>query len=237
MNRTMRHRLVFTFQLTALGMLLAACAANDPMGTSLPEIPNRISIVPVERDLTIYFGETALSPSTSERARLLTFLRDADARPGDHLDIQAGPGPIGAARQASIARILGTLGLSDVATTSGRPGSGIVVVLRQRVAAPPAGCAVWPPLGAGDVLNAPSAHLGCATANNLYDMVVDKRDLAAGRTPGPANADPAIDAVKKYREGMASSAPNNAATAPPASVESSSRNATVSAPSTGSNPP
>jgi hypothetical protein len=44
-------------------------------------------------------------------------------------------------------------------------------------------------------------NLGCALHNNLYQMVVDKRDLAVGQTPGPADAEPGMRAVQKYREG------------------------------------
>ena len=41
----------------------------------------------------------------------------------------------------------------------------------------------------------------CATTSNLGAMVVNPQDLAQGRTPGPAEAEPAASAVQRYRKG------------------------------------
>jgi type IV pilus biogenesis protein CpaD/CtpE len=75
------------------------------------------------------------------------------------------------------------------------------LVLSESVVVPPH-CGDWP-IFAGDApSNAPSLYLGCALRNNLYRQVVDKRDLAVGQTPGPADAEPGMRAVQKYREGL-----------------------------------
>ena len=45
-------------------------------------------------------------------------------------------------------------------------------------------------------------------------MVVDKRDLAVGRTPGPADAEPGMRAVQNYREGKAPDSNDSGAGSP-----------------------
>jgi type IV pilus biogenesis protein CpaD/CtpE len=77
----------------------------------------------------------------------------------------------------------------------------VSLVLTETVAVPPK-CGEWP-IFAGDApSNAPALFLGCALRSNLYQQVVDKRDLAVGQTPGPADAEPGMRAVQKYREGV-----------------------------------
>jgi len=183
------------------GFALAGCAASDPMGQSLPEIPNRIAYTAVEHDHDVLFVGAVAAPSADETRRLRDFLRTAEARPGDQVAIGAGGGTLDQARRASILAALQAMGLTDIGTAPAPsiPNS-VSVVLRQTTAVKPS-CGEWPVLGAGDMLNAPASYLGCANANNLYDMVVDKRDLTVGRTPGPADAEPGMRAVQTYREG------------------------------------
>jgi type IV pilus biogenesis protein CpaD/CtpE len=97
--------------------------------------------------------------------------------------------------------VLAHAGLDPVAGVSVMLGANTVsLVLQETVVVPPK-CGDWPVFAGDQPSNAPSLYLGCALRNNLYQMVVNKRDLAVGQTPGPADAEPGMRAVQKYREG------------------------------------
>lgn len=183
--------------LIAFGAGASGCVAMDPTGRSLPEDPNPIGFTLLQREHPIFFANAAQNLSPDERQRLFAFLRSVDARPGDHVDIATDDSNLGRARRQSLTDTLIEAGLSDIGAIAATPGT-TYIELSQRVAVPPH-CQPWPALGAGDTLNAPMPFLGCAAAGNLYQMVVDKRDLAVGRTPGPGPADGSIRAVDTYR--------------------------------------
>ncbi len=210
------------------GLALAGCAAGDPMGKSQPENPNRITYTTTELDHDVHFVGAVATLSPSEAARLRDFLRSAEARPGDQVALGAGGGILDQERLGSVIAALRRLGLADIGTAPppGVPNT-VSVALRQMVAVQPV-CGQWPALGTGDMLNSPASYLGCANASNLYDMVVDKRDLAVGRTPGPADAEPGIRAVQTYREGK-SPLSNNTGAGPDQSGNAAAASATGAA--------
>lgn len=63
------------------------------------------------------------------------------------------------------------------------------------------GCPRWPaPLG-HDPYNQPMPQLGCATANNLAQMIADPGDLVVARPLAPADGARAVLPVRAYRDG------------------------------------
>ena len=62
-------------------------------------------------------------------------------------------------------------------------------------------CPAWPDYPRDLHSNDGSPYLGCTNASNLNAMVVDKRDLKAGRALGPANGARESKAVEDYEAG------------------------------------
>ena len=183
------------------GLALVGCAAMDPMGKPSPEAPNRITYTPIERDHDVRFAGNTANPNADEATGLQDFLRRNDVRDGDKISLSADTSTLGQARRARVLDMLSRAGLTQVADAPAPAiPNTVTVVVRQMTAVAPT-CPAWPSLGSGDTLNAPSSRFGCTTAANLYEMVVDKRDLAVGRKPGPEDAEPGMRAVQTYREG------------------------------------
>jgi type IV pilus biogenesis protein CpaD/CtpE len=77
-------------------------------------------------------------------------------------------------------------------------GSNTVLVSAETWSAHALPCPDWSKTGGVyDGLNLPSRNLGCATARNIADMVDNPRDLAVGRTPGPASGQLGASAVDR----------------------------------------
>lgn len=184
--------------LTALG----GCVGTSDPPHPIPEIPNQFTYNKVDYPYAVHFATASDAISPSEMTRLQGFLKSSSARPEDKVTVSGETSVLGKNRSSRVGDVLKRAGL-DVA-----PGvdvnlapNTVNIVLTEQVVDKPPRCDDWP-LFAGDApSNAPSLYLGCAMRNNLYQQVVDKRDLAVGRTPGPADAEPGMRAVQKYREG------------------------------------
>ena len=148
------------------------------------------------------FSAAAEAPSADEMKRLQDFLHSSSARPGDKITVSGDNSPLGQTRAAHVRDTLKHAGLDTGrrCRRQSRAPTRVSLVLTESVAVPPK-CGNWPLFAGDQPSNAPSLYLGCALRNNLYQMVVDKRDLAVGQTPGPADAEPGMRAVQKYREG------------------------------------
>ncbi|HVA13696.1 MAG TPA: CpaD family pilus assembly lipoprotein [Stellaceae bacterium] len=184
-------------------LLVAGCVGTADPPRPVPEDPNPFTYKAVDYPFAVRFAVAAKTPSHEERARLQGFLRSASARPGDTVAVSSETTALGQIRSAQIRDILKNAGLAAV------PGvdvdlnpNTVSLVLRETVAVPPT-CGNWPIFAGDQPSNAPSLFLGCALKSDLYQMVVDKRDLAMGQTPGPADAEPGMRAVQAYREGKA----------------------------------
>ncbi|HEX3970247.1 MAG TPA: CpaD family pilus assembly lipoprotein [Stellaceae bacterium] len=181
---------------------LSACVGTSDPSKPVDENPNRFMYHTADFTYAIHFASAADALSPEETQGLQAFLQHSSARPEDKVTVSGEASPIGQTRSARVREMLKHAGLAAV------PGvdvnlapNTVTIVLTEQVVTEPPKCGDWP-LFAGDApSNAPSLYLGCALRNNLYQQVVDKRDLAVGRTPGPADAEPSIRAVQKYREG------------------------------------
>lgn len=185
---------------------LAGC--SNMVGTAdppqpIPENPNPFTYKTVDYPFDVSFAAAAAVPSADEMKRLQGFLQTSSARPGDKVTVSGDNSPLGQTRSAHVRAVLAGAGLDPVAGVSVALGPNTVaLVLHETVVVPPPACGDWPVFAGDQPSNAPSLFLGCAMRSNLYQMVVDKRDLAVGQTPGPADAEPGMRAVQKYREGI-----------------------------------
>jgi type IV pilus biogenesis protein CpaD/CtpE len=184
--------------LTALG----GCVGTSDPPAPVAENPNQFTYRTADFSHAIHFAGASDTMSPDEMNGLQTFLQDSSARPEDKVTVSGEASPIGQTRSARVRDVLKKAGLETVPGVNvNLAPNTVTIVLTEQVVAEPPKCGDWP-LFAGDApSNAPSLYLGCAMRNNLYKQVVDKRDLAVGRTPGLADAEPSIRAVQKYREG------------------------------------
>jgi type IV pilus biogenesis protein CpaD/CtpE len=181
---------------------LSACVGTSDPPQPVEENPNRFTYHTADFTYAVHFPAAADTLSSNEMNGLQAFLQSSSARPEDKVTVSGEASPIGHSRSARVRDVLTRAGLDAVpgVNVNLAPNTVTILLTEQVVTAPPK-CGDWP-LFAGDApSNAPSLYLGCALRNNLYQQVVDKRDLAVGRTPGPADAEPSIRAVQKYREG------------------------------------
>ncbi|HLI19751.1 MAG TPA: CpaD family pilus assembly lipoprotein [Stellaceae bacterium] len=184
--------------LTALG----GCVGSSDPAKPVPEDPNQFTYKTVDYPYAVRFAAAAEAPAAAEMQRLQDFLHGASARPEDKVTISSDNSPLGKERADRIRAILKHAGLETVdGVDVNLSPDTVALVLTEKVAVPPK-CGEWPVFAGDAPSNAPSLYLGCALRNNLYQQVVDKRDLAVGRTPGPADAEPSMRAVQKYREGL-----------------------------------
>jgi type IV pilus biogenesis protein CpaD/CtpE len=198
---------------------LSGCVGTSDPPKPIDENPNRFTYHTTDFTHAIQFAPASDAISAEAMNGLQDFLQHSSARPEDKVTVSGEASSIGQTRSARVRDVLKRAGLDA------KPGvnvnlapNTVTIVLTEDVVTEPPKCGDWP-LFAGDApSNAPSLYLGCALRNNLYQQVVDKRDLAVGRTPGPADAEPSIRAVQKYREGTSdkkdkddSASQNNAA--------------------------
>jgi len=184
--------------LTALG----GCVGTSDPPTAIPENPNRFTYHTADFTHAVHFAGATDAVSPNEMRALQEFLKSSSARPEDKATVSGETSPVGQRRSARVRDVLTHAGLIVVQGVDvNLAPSTVAVVLTEEVVNEPPKCGDWP-LFAGDApMNAPSLYLGCALRNNLYREVADKRDLAVGQTPGPADAEPGMRAVQNYREG------------------------------------
>jgi pilus assembly protein CpaD len=211
--------------LVIVALSLAACG-----GTAAPDIapPNPVSSLHVDRVRVQY--SAAFAPRSSElpyteSMRLETFLDQAGLRPDDRVYIASPSGDaLATARTERIKSLLARRGVGAVAV---EPPAGLapdhIVVLADRYVVTPPSCPEWSDSGETGHGNMPNSNFGCATLSNFALMLDNPRDVMSGRKLGPADAEPAIEAVQRLRTGLvkpllssqSGSAPGGAGAAPP----------------------
>ena len=80
-----------------------------------------------------------------------------------------------------------------------RAGDGDLLITVKRTEATSVGCPDFRRTNRMDLSELNTSNFGCATAGNLARSIADPRDLAAGRTLGPANGANSVGAVNRYR--------------------------------------
>lgn len=185
--------------LTALGGCISTPA--DPPAP-VPENPNQFTYHTTEFAHAVRFAAAADTVSPGEMTQLQEFLKTSSARPEDKAMVSGETSAVGQRRSARVRDILARAGLTVVPGVNVKLAPNTVsVVLTEQVVNEPPRCGDWPVFMGDATMNAPSLYLGCALRNNLYQEVANKRDLAVGVTPGPADAEPSMRAVDEYRQG------------------------------------
>ena len=185
-------------------LALAACGSSEPEFTP----PNPVASLHVDRVRVQYAASFAAGSSElpyAEAMRLETFLDQASLRPDDRVYITSpGGDALATARVDRIKALLARRGVSTVAVAP--PPEGIapnhIVVLADRYVVTPPSCPGWSDSPATGHDNTPNSNFGCATLNNFALMVDNPRDLMTGRALGPADAEPTIESVERYRTGQ-----------------------------------
>jgi pilus assembly protein CpaD len=197
--------MVLRFVGPLLVLALAGChplVTNDDLGQLDIAKPIHVDRIRVQYAAAFDPGKSELP--YDEALRLETFLDQAGVRPNDSVFIASPAGDrLAGARAGRIATLLAqrSVGMVPVsAPPSGVAANHLLVLVDRYVATPPA-CPNWsgPPATGHD--NVPGSDFGCATANDLAAMIVNPRDLTIGHEPGPANAEPALGAIVRYRTG------------------------------------
>jgi pilus assembly protein CpaD len=185
-----------------LGLALAGCAPSASEWTPA-EAPTVLRTTHLRYHYLAAFAPGSDQLGRNEDDKFAAFLARAGVRPGDRLYlVPAASDRLAAARIDRLARELDRrgLGAETLPAASGVAADHLLVLADRYVVTLPA-CPNWTkdPIVQHD--NRPASNFGCATATNLGLMIADPRDLEVGRTLGPADAEPTIDAVARYRTG------------------------------------
>jgi pilus assembly protein CpaD len=193
----------------ALGLALAGCTAAPPRAVREDGLASvktlRVDHTRLQHDVA--FAPGAPDPLAGETDRLMAFIAQSELRGADHVLLEPSEGDrLAAARIGRLVKALGRRGIgarSLPASAEAPPDRLRVLVDRYVVVLPD--CPDWTASPQSDHDNLPSSNFGCASATNLGLMLADPHDLLVGREPGPADADPAVAAVTRYRAGQTKS--------------------------------
>ena len=198
----MRNRLLATLGL-GFALALAGCTPPTSEWTDA-QVPKKLHI-----DFVRLQHSAAFTPGSAELAEgaaedLAAFLDHADMTADDHVYFEpASNDGLTAGRIGQLARTIGQRGIGAATlppSAKDVPADHMMVIVERYVVTPP-NCPNWSkPAYGGDHGNTMPSNYGCADATNLGLMVADPRDLVIGRTLGPAEGDPAIAGMARYRE-------------------------------------
>lgn len=225
MTSVYEKRTILPVALLLAGSLLAGCANNmelEPSG-DMPENgwsrfwalgdwkqrpePYKNQVERVSMQYKVGFAPGNAELNQNDLGMLHGFLREHQVSGTDVISIDGpttvteGRNSLTTARIAKIMEELGRAGLQASVSPANSASQAmssdelLLTVSRHIVLSPE--CDTEDP----EVGDRPTYHWTCATTSNLGAMVVNPQDLAQGRTPGPAEAEPAASAVQRYRKG------------------------------------
>jgi pilus assembly protein CpaD len=179
----------------ALILALAACATDY----SKSEAPNNLRVDGAESRVDVAFAPGSARLAAGEAARLDRLVAMGIMRPADRITIAAaGPPRLADQRAAALSSALLAYGIVAEALPLGPVAANhaIIGIGRYTVTLPP--CPNWSSPPTAEYTNAHNSNWGCAAATNLGLMVASPADLVSGRTLGPAEGQPAVNAVQRY---------------------------------------
>ena len=187
----------------AVAAALASC--GPPMKDFVSAAPPdaRVDVVRVQHDVSFAGDELYLSSNAARR--LDEFLATLGLDAQDHVlvvdrDVAS---PWSAQRAESVKlhltqrQVAAAPAMAPAAT---QPKADTVTVVVERYVVAPLDCPDWTQPRCSNSEIATHRNFGCADAYNLGQMVADKRDLAIGRTLGPADGEVAARAILQYRK-------------------------------------
>jgi pilus biogenesis lipoprotein CpaD len=189
----------------ALALALAGCATPPPRaaredGTSTAKT---LRVDHVRMQHAVQFAPGSPDPAPGELERLTLFLGQAELRSGDHLYLEPASGDrLAAPRIGRLVKALDRRGIGARALPAAveLEPNRMRVVIDHYVAVLP-DCPDWTASPDVEHDNLPASNFGCANVTNFGLMLADPHDLLVGRQPGPADADPALLAIARYRAG------------------------------------
>jgi pilus assembly protein CpaD len=198
---TTRSKTPGTIALLLAVVGLAGCSpAPEPWLQG--ESPRHLEVQHLRMKFVAAFAPGTAELSRGEAARLDAFLDQSGIRRNDHLYVEASTEDrMAAARIGRIARELDRhgLGAQTIPAEAEGPGANQLALLVDRYVVNLPDCPNWALPPNDDHDNQPPANFGCSTTTNLGLMIDDPHDLVVGRTPGPAEGDPALNAMARYR--------------------------------------
>jgi pilus assembly protein CpaD len=188
MIRTSRHSIA-----APLVIALAACATDY----SKSEAPNNLRVDGAESRVDVSFIPGSAGLIRADAIQQL--VAAGRIRPADRVTVSAaGPPRLAEQRAAAISSALLTYGIvAEASPLEAVPANhAVIAVGRYTVTLPP--CPNWSSPPTAEYTNAHNSNWGCAAATNLGLMVASPADLVSGRTLGPADGQPAVNAVQRY---------------------------------------
>jgi pilus assembly protein CpaD len=190
--------------LAVSALAFAGCAPQTSQWSEV-EAPkeNKISLIRFSHSVQFRANEDRMS--APEASRLAGFMRDQSVGYGDQILLLPGDSALAQRRQEAVAaafvrgglRVIRDVRIEGVALTANE----VRIVVGRHVVTPPP-CPNWSKRPDEDFGNAPSSHLGCATATNLGLMVADPSDLLMGHATSPADGELSAFRVDAYRKGV-----------------------------------
>jgi pilus assembly protein CpaD len=167
----------------------------------MTESPNPIQATRVSLTHTVHFAPGAGGLDPQETAALADFLAQSDAAAASSVLVLSASAASGDGRVQRLADALARQGFRpQVKPAMDAPVDAVRLEVERYEASVP-NCPNWSKPPGNDFANTLHSDFGCATATNLAAMVADPRDLVVGRTLGPAEGDPAVAALERYRAG------------------------------------
>jgi pilus assembly protein CpaD len=191
----------------ALAVAAVAFTGCAPQTSQWSEVEaqkqNKISLIRFAHSVQFRANEDRMS--APEATRLASFMRDQNVGYGDQILLLPGESTLAQRRQEAVAAAFVRGGLRvvrDVRIEGAAlaPNEVRIVIGRYVVTPPP--CPNWSKRPDEDFGNAPSSHIGCATATNLGLMVANPGDLLTGHPTSPADGELAAGRVETYRKGL-----------------------------------
>ncbi len=208
----MTNRAFFLSVCAGFGLVLAGCSSGDDT-TLAPMIqPKQLKVDYTELKQPVDFVHASAKLAPGEGNRLRAFLTSSGITPDDHVYLEAASdNRLAAQRIGTLSRELDQRGIgAKVLPASERDvGADSVLVKVERYVVTLPNCPDWTKPPFSDHTNEPDSNFGCATTTNFGLMVADPRDLVVGRTLGPAEGDPAIAAIERYRAGKPKDLPGS----------------------------
>lgn len=185
----------------ATGLLIAGCTP-DVAQYSPSEAPKTLKLQYVRMQHQTAFKPGSADLADGEAEKLARFLDRAEVTAQDRVFFEpAEDDRLATARLGRLAKAVDEKGVGAQTLPPAAAGVApdqVQVVVERYIVVPP-DCPNWTSPGVGDHSNQPYSNFGCANMTNLGLMVADPHDLVVGRPLGPAEGDPALAAMQRYR--------------------------------------
>ena len=198
--------------LLMIPLMLAACAPNSfhPAVTASSQLwLDKSTVSQVSDEHYVFFtpGAATLEADSTLPANILS-------RPEAVAQVTITPPVSDALRSKRVGALYQTLRragvpasrIQVVANGQSVPDGYALMVTQNAITPPP--CPDWSADPTGTVNNVPFSNLGCATANNITQMVADPADLVGNSAMVPMDGGRNAMVVQRYRSDTATAAPS-----------------------------